>query len=155
MCCAQLLSQCPTLCASMDCSPPGSCPWDLPGKNTRVGCCFLLQRIFPTQGLNPCLLCQTDRERHISYDITYMQNLKKMIQMNLFTFKTGLNEYIQWLESSEILRRGLYYFLLSYSYQFSSVAQSCLTLCDPMDHSTPPCPSSTPRVYPNSCPLSP
>ena len=75
--------------------------------------------------------------------------------MNLFTFKTGLNEYIQWLESSEILRRGLYYFLLSYSYQFSSVAQSCLTLCDPMDHSTPPCPSSTPRVFPNSCPLSP
>ena len=55
--------------------------------------------------------------------------------MNLFTFKTGLNEYIQWLESSEILRRGLYYFLLSYSYQFSLVAQSCLTHCDPMDGS--------------------
>ena len=26
---------------------------------------------------------------------------------------------------------------LSYSVQFSSVAQSCLTLCDPMNHSTP------------------
>ena len=26
-----------------------------------------------------------DRERQISYDITYMWNLKKMIQMNLFT----------------------------------------------------------------------
>ena len=26
------------------------CPWDFPGKNTRVGCHFLLQRIFPTQG---------------------------------------------------------------------------------------------------------
>ena len=26
------------------------------GKNTRVGCRFLLQGIFPTQGLNPCLL---------------------------------------------------------------------------------------------------
>ena len=25
-----------------------------PGKNTRVGCCFLLQGIFPTQGSNPC-----------------------------------------------------------------------------------------------------
>ena len=33
------------------------CPWDFPGKNTGVGCHFLLQRIFPTQGSNPCLLC--------------------------------------------------------------------------------------------------
>ena len=28
-------------------------PWDSPGKNTGVGCHFLLQGIFPTQGLNP------------------------------------------------------------------------------------------------------
>ena len=28
------------------------CPWDFPGKNTRVGCRFLFQGIFPTQGLN-------------------------------------------------------------------------------------------------------
>ena len=33
------------------------CPWDSPGKNTRVGCHALLQRIFPTQGSNPSLLC--------------------------------------------------------------------------------------------------
>ena len=32
------------------------CPWDFPGKNTGVGCHFLLQRIFLTQGSNPCLL---------------------------------------------------------------------------------------------------
>ena len=32
------------------------CPWDFPGKNTRVGCHFLLQGIFPTQGSNPGLL---------------------------------------------------------------------------------------------------
>ena len=30
-------------------------PWDFPGKNTGVGCHFLLQEIFPTQGLNPGL----------------------------------------------------------------------------------------------------
>ena len=29
---------------------------DFPGKNTGVGCHFLLQEIFPTQGLNPGLL---------------------------------------------------------------------------------------------------
>ena len=28
------------------------CPWDSPGKNTRVGCHGLLQGIFPTQGSN-------------------------------------------------------------------------------------------------------
>ena len=41
--------------------------------------------------------------------------------------------------------------------QFSSVAQSCLTLCDRMDCSMPvhpPCPSPTPRVDSNSCPFS-
>ena len=28
------------------------CPWNSPGENTGVGCHFLLQGIFPTQGLN-------------------------------------------------------------------------------------------------------
>ena len=32
------------------------CPWDFPGKNTGVGCHFLLQGVFPTQGLNLRLL---------------------------------------------------------------------------------------------------
>ena len=32
------------------------CPWDFPGKNTGVGCHFVLQGIFLTQGLNPRLL---------------------------------------------------------------------------------------------------
>ena len=31
------------------------CPWESPGKNTGVGCHFLLQGIFPTQGSNPGL----------------------------------------------------------------------------------------------------
>ena len=49
---------CLTLCDPMDCSPPGSLrQWDSPGKNTAVGCHFLLQGIFPTQGSNLCLLC--------------------------------------------------------------------------------------------------
>ena len=32
------------------------CPWNSPGKNTVVSCHFLLQGIFPTQGLNQSLL---------------------------------------------------------------------------------------------------
>ena len=41
-------------------------------------------------------------------------------------------------------------------FQFSSVvAQSCLTVRPHgQQHARPPCPSATPGVYPNSCPLS-
>ena len=45
----------------------------------------------------------------------------------------------------------LYYI---YSVQFSSVTQSCLALrSHESQHTRPPCPSPTPRVYPNPCPL--
>ena len=41
---AKLLQSCPTLCNPIHGSPPGSPrPWDSPGKNTGVGCHFLLQ----------------------------------------------------------------------------------------------------------------
>ena len=46
-----------TLCSPMDCSPPGSSGhWNFLGKNIGVGCHFLLQGIFWTQGLNLCFL---------------------------------------------------------------------------------------------------
>ena len=41
---AASLQSCPTLCDPIDGSPPGfPRPWDSPGKNTGVGCHFLLQ----------------------------------------------------------------------------------------------------------------
>ena len=73
------------------------CLWDFLGENTGVGCHFLLQGIFPTQGLNPSLLC--------------------------------------FLHCWQILYPLRYWG--SPSVQFSSVAQSCPTLCNPMDCSTP------------------
>ena len=59
--CAKSLQSCLTLCDPVDHSPPGSsvlgilqariltCP-------PSVDYCVLLQEIFPTRGLNPCLL---------------------------------------------------------------------------------------------------
>ena len=73
------------------------CPWKFPGKNTGVGCHFLLQGIFPTKGLNLHLL--------------WLQH-----------WQVG---------SLPLSHQG------SPSVQFSSVTQSCLTLCDPMNRSTP------------------
>ena len=42
-------------------------PWDFPGKSTRVGCHFLLQGIFPTQGSNPGLPHFRQTLYHLSY----------------------------------------------------------------------------------------
>ena len=44
---AKSFQSCLTLCDPMDCSLPGSSVHDSPGKNTRVGCHFLLQGLFP------------------------------------------------------------------------------------------------------------
>ena len=42
---------CPSLCHPMDCNPTLLSPLDSPGKNTGEVCRFLLQEIFPAQGL--------------------------------------------------------------------------------------------------------
>ena len=63
LCCLVTKSYLP-LCSPVDCSPRLLCPWDFPGKNTGVSCHFLLQGIFPTQGLKPHLLfgrCANDQ----------------------------------------------------------------------------------------------
>ena len=59
---SEIAQSCPTLCDPMDYSLPGFSvhgifySWDFPGKCTRVGCHFLLQGIFPSQGSNSGLL---------------------------------------------------------------------------------------------------
>ena len=63
---------CPTHCDPMDyCLPGSSVHGDSPGKNTGVGCHFLLQGIFPTRESNPDLLnC-----RQILYQLSYERHL--------------------------------------------------------------------------------
>ena len=82
---SEVTQSCPTLCNPMNCSLPGFlCPWDSPGRNTGVGCHFLLQEIFPTQGSNLGLLiagrCFTfwaTREVHICvYIYTYVHTYR-------------------------------------------------------------------------------
>ena len=54
---------CLTLCNPMDCSPSGTSVRGIfPGKNTGVGCHFLPQGIFPTQGSDPDLLHPLHRQ---------------------------------------------------------------------------------------------
>ena len=54
---AKSLQSCPTLCNPTDCSLPGaSVDGDSPGKNTGVGCHFLLQGNCPEPGIEPASL---------------------------------------------------------------------------------------------------
>ena len=46
------------------------CPCDFPGKNTGVGCHFLLQGIFLTQGSNLGLLHCRQTLYHLSYQVS-------------------------------------------------------------------------------------
>ena len=71
-CCCLVFKLCLTLLRPHRLQPTRLlCPWDFPGKNTGLGCHFLFQGIFPTQGLNShFLLCrwllyqQTSWEAH-------------------------------------------------------------------------------------------
>ena len=56
------------------------CPWDFPGKNTGVGCHFLLQWNFPTQGSNPHLLLG----RQILYHWATRESLIYWYQVNFY-----------------------------------------------------------------------
>ena len=78
----------PTLCNPKDCSPSGSsCPWNSPGKNTRVDCHFLLQRISLTQGSNLGLLhWETDYKQSEPPALLYIINkFKNFIKLELYT----------------------------------------------------------------------
>ena len=56
-CCCSGVKSCLTLCDPMDCSLPGASVYGVfPGKNTGVGCHFLLQGVFPDQRSNLHLL---------------------------------------------------------------------------------------------------
>ena len=56
-CCCLVSKLCPTLLQPHGLQPARLlCPWDFLGKNIGVGCPFLLQEIFLTQGLNLSLL---------------------------------------------------------------------------------------------------
>ena len=64
--CVLIAQSCLTLCDPMICSSPVfSCPF--PGKSTGVGCHFLLQGIFLTQGSNPGLLHCRQILYHLSH----------------------------------------------------------------------------------------
>jgi len=82
---------------------------DFPGKNTRVDCHFLLQGIFPTQGLN----------LHLLHWQVYSLPLSHERSLWLLTDMAGN------------------IFCSQHYYICCSVTKSCLTLCDHINYSIP------------------
>ena len=147
-----------------------------------MGCNFLLQGIFPTQGSNPCLLHWQAGSLPLSHQRSPPKNYlmqhaspsgKTLSSVQFISVaqscptlcspmytrllcpsstgetlvppKEATEKYhrttflinIDANTSKQILANKIEQYVKGYHYQFSSVAQSCSNLCDPMNCSTP------------------
>ena len=100
-------------------------PWNSPGKNTWVGCHFLLQGIFPTQESSPSLLhC-----RQILHHVSHKRN---------WWFEVGGAQFILWHNVWSSINFCLFFFFcLSpytfnyFTFQFTSESLQCCPLLSP------------------------
>ena len=128
-------------------------PWNSPGQSTGVGSLSLFRGSFPAQGWNPCLLHLLHRQ---AGSLPLAPPRKPRWEEGCTDFSVSGCWYVcgNWVKSKRIwegnLKRQVGTFRkernpkqlnpsLS-SVQFISVAQSCLTLCDPVNHSMPDLP---------------
>ena len=122
-----------------------------------MGCHFLLQGIFPTQGLNLCLLnC-----RWILDSWATLPSESRCLRGESDPTEGPLCSYQATGSSSDTLIHWKGVWRSKYTFrewgnwvQFSrSVVSDSLQPREPQ-HARPPCPSPTPGVYPNLCPSS-
>ena len=87
------------------------CPWDSPGKNTAVGCHFLLQGIFPTQRCNPRLFYLLHWQvgsfplHHLgsACKVTLVQSLG-CVQLFVIPWTTALKDSLSFTNSWSLLK---------------------------------------------------
>ena len=92
---------CPTLCDPMDCCLPGSfVHGDSPRKNTGVGCHFLLQGIFPNQGMYWGLLHCKWILYALSHEGSHILGL--LLTKSLFFFFNRINLYTSIFFSTKV-----------------------------------------------------
>ena len=92
-----LFGQCSVMSDSLQCHEPIRflCTWTFPGKNIGMGCHFLLQGIFPTQGQNSHLLCLLCRQA---------DSLPQLPDfLNCFNFSLSVSEASTYLPDSKCL----------------------------------------------------
>ena len=128
---AKSRQSCPTLRNSIDSSPPGSGPWDSPGKNTGVGCHFLLQCMKVKSENEVTQLCLT------LCDPMYCSLQGPSIHG---ISQARVPERVAIAFSGIYMTHGLKGFFKLYSHRENMevlVTQLCPALCVPMDCSLP------------------
>jgi len=114
-------------------------PWDSPSKNTGVGCHFLLQRMKVKSESEVAQSCPT---------------LSDPMDCSL----TGSS--VHGICQARVLEWGAIAFSDGEAYSFislhsvHSLSHVCLSMTHGLQHARPPCPSPTPKICSNSCPLS-
>ena len=133
--CAVLSQSCLTLWDPVDCRPPGfSVHGDSSSKSTRVGCHALFQEKFPTQESNAGLL----QCRWLLYHLSHLES-PGILEWVAYPFRgsspprsqTRVSHTASGILPAELSGKP------KIKHQVSSVAQSCLTLCNPMNCTTP------------------
>ena len=94
------------------------CPWDSAGKNTGVGCHFLLQGIYPTQGSNPGLL----HYRQILYQLSYKGSPHRLKQ---YRFQTRTGFGMPAVEERELEEKPCRSVVLSLRLHFPFISSYC------------------------------
>ena len=123
-------------------------PWNSPGQNTGVGCHFLLHGIFPTQGVNSSLLGLAGRF------FTIEPAGKPYSIPDYFKIKPTGREFP---DSPVVTTPHFHYPGPGFNPWLGNcmclVAQSCPTLCDPMDcsHQAPLSMGFSEQEYWNGC----
>ena len=147
------MQSCPTLWPQGLCSTRLLCPWNFPSKNTGVGCHFLLQGIFQTQGSNPSFL-RLLRWQAGSLPLHHQGSPIRAVA-DVFYFYLLRTRYP---ETSPSLSLDVFCCYGSCHNgpvsQFSHSVVSNSLRPHESQHARPPCSSPTPGVYSNSCPSS-
>ena len=128
---AKSRQSCPTLRNPIDSNPPGSGPWDSPGKNTGVGCHFLLQCMKVKSENEVTQLCLT------LCDPMYCSLQGPSIHG---ISQARVPERVAIAFSGIYMTHGLKGFFKLYSHRENMevlVTQLCPALCVPMDCSLP------------------
>ena len=124
------------------------CLWNFPGKNTGMGCHFLLQEIFPAQELNPCLL-------HWQVDSEGKVHIHHATKDSLCTF-AAYPFICAWIHIS--VNVLCYYVSIFWNFTTKCSQFRCSVVSDSLgphgqQYARRPCPSPSPGTCSNSCPL--
>ena len=106
------------------------CPWDSPGKDTRV-CCHSLLQIFLTQVSNPGLSHCRQILYHLSHqEVAQPKKRKKIksVELRWMNLEPVMQTTGFW-KWEQIGRKPMIYTLQ----MCAQLLQSCLPLCEPMD----------------------